>query len=123
MKVAGPLAVVLASLAGALPHAAGPAERWWAHVRYLADDALDGRDTGSPGHRQAAEYVAEGYKAAGLEPGGTDGYFQPIAFESRQLIEERSRLAIVRGGKEEPLVFGDAAIVNVRVPPAPHIDA
>ena len=67
--------------------------------------------------------MAEGYKTAGLEPGGTDGYFQPIAFESRQLVEERSRLAIVRGGKQEPIVLGDAAIVNVRVPPAREIDA
>jgi hypothetical protein len=117
------LVVILASIGGALPQAAGPAERWWAHVRFLADDALEGRDTGSPGHRKAAEYVAEGYKAAGLEPGGTDGYFQPIAFESRQFIEEQSRLAIVRGGKEEPIEFGDAAIVNVRVLPAREIDA
>ena len=56
-------------------------------------------------------------------PRGTDGYFQPIAFESRQFVEDRSRLAIVRGGKEEPIAFGDAAIVNVRVPPAREIDA
>ncbi len=118
-----PVAVVLASLAGALTHAAGPAERWWAHVRFLADDALEGRDTGSPGHRTAAEYVAQGYRAAGLEPGGTEGYFQPIAFESRQFVEEQSRLTIVRGGKEEPIVFGDAAIVSMRVRPARHIDA
>jgi hypothetical protein len=119
----GAVAVILAALAGALPHAAGPAERWWAHVRFLADDALEGRDTGSPGHRRAAEYVADAYRTAGLEPGGTDGYFQPIAFESRQFIEDRSRLAIVRGGTEEPLAFGDAAIVNVRVPPVREIDA
>jgi Zn-dependent M28 family amino/carboxypeptidase len=33
-------------------------ERWWSHVRVLADDKLEGRDTGSPGHRKAAEYVA-----------------------------------------------------------------
>ena len=25
------------------------ADRWWAHVRFLADDALEGRDTGSAG--------------------------------------------------------------------------
>src|SRR5215212_11684233 len=67
-----------------------PAERWWAHVRFLADDALEGRDTGSPGHRKAAEYVAAQFEAAGLEPAGTRGYFQPIAFESRQLLEDRS---------------------------------
>ena len=117
------LAVTLALLTVALPQATEPAERWWAHVRFLADDALEGRETGSPGHRKAAEYMAEGYKTAGLEPRGTDGYFQPIAFESRQLVEERSRLAIVRGGKQEPIVLGDAAIVNVRVPPAREIDA
>jgi len=123
MRVAGSLAVILAFLAGTVPHGAGPADRWWAHVRFLADDRLEGRDTGSRGHRKAAQYVADGYKAAGLDPRGTDGYFQPIAFESRQFLEDRSRLAIVRDGKEEPIAFGDAAIVNVRVTPAREIDA
>jgi hypothetical protein len=33
----------------------GPAERWWAHVRFLADDALEGRETGTPGYQRAAE--------------------------------------------------------------------
>ena len=32
--------------------------RWWSHVAALADDKLEGRNTGSPGHRKAAEYVA-----------------------------------------------------------------
>ena len=101
-----------------MSHAARPAERWWAHVQFLADDALEGRDTGSPGHRKAAEYVAAAFKAAGLEPGGTSGYFQPVAFESRQFVEEQSRLVIARDGREEPIAFGDAAIVNLRVLPA-----
>jgi hypothetical protein len=102
---------------------AAPAERWWAHVRFLADDALEGRDTGSPGHRKAAEYVVAAYTAAGLQPAGTQGYLQPIAFQSRQLVESRSRLAIVRNGKEEPIVLGDAAIVSVRVAPAAKFEA
>jgi hypothetical protein len=42
--------------------------RWWSHVRFLADDALEGRDTGSPGHRKAAEYVAKQFEALGLRP-------------------------------------------------------
>ena len=37
-------------------------ERWWSHVAVLADDALEGRDTGSPGHRKAAEYVAREFE-------------------------------------------------------------
>ena len=34
------------------------AARWWAHVAFLADGALEGRDTGSDGHKKAAAYVA-----------------------------------------------------------------
>ena len=118
------LALLLAVLVGtAVSHAAGPAERWWAHVQFLAGDALEGRDTGSPGHRKAAEYVALGFKEAGLEPGGTNGYFQPIAFESRQFVEAQSRLVLVRDGNEAPVALGDDAIVSVRVRPATQIDA
>src|SRR5262245_57167094 len=35
-----------------------PAQAWWAHVQFLADDKMAGRDTGSPEHRKAADYVA-----------------------------------------------------------------
>jgi Zn-dependent M28 family amino/carboxypeptidase len=115
--------VLVALACAAVSQAAQPAQRWWAHVQFLADDALEGRDTGSPGHRKAAEYVATHLKTSGLQPGGTDGYLQPIAFESRQFVEERSRLAIARDDKEDAIVLGDAAVVSVRVRPAPQIDA
>ena len=84
-------------------------------MRFLADDSLEGRDTGSAGYRKAAEYVASGFKAAGLEPAGTAGFFQPIAFDSRQFVEDQSRLALVRDGNEQPLVFGDSVIVSGRL--------
>ena len=32
-----------------------PAAAWWAHVAFLADDRMKGRETGSPEHREAAE--------------------------------------------------------------------
>src|SRR5271165_5167182 len=51
-------------------------QRWWSHVAFLADDALEGRDTGSPGHRKAAEYVAKEFEKLGLRPAGTAGYLQ-----------------------------------------------
>ena len=48
-----------------------------AHVRYLADDRLEGRAVGSPGERCAASYIVGRLEAMGLEPAGTDGtYFQ-----------------------------------------------
>ena len=49
------------------------------HVEVLASDALEGRGTGSAGEKKAAEYLIEGFRAAGLEPGGEDGTFlQPF---------------------------------------------
>ena len=49
-------------------------QRWWSHVLVLADDRFEGRNTGSEGHRQAAEYVAREFERAGLKPAGTEGY-------------------------------------------------
>ena len=42
-----------------------PAERWLSHIQYLASDELAGRETGSEGHRRAAEYIAAAFKRAG----------------------------------------------------------
>ncbi len=57
-----------------------PAREWWRHIEYLASDDLAGRETGSEGHRRAAQYIAAAFERAGLKPGGTRGYFQPVRF-------------------------------------------
>ena len=38
------------------------------HIEFLADDALEGRMTGSDGAKQAADYIAEQFKQLGLIP-------------------------------------------------------
>ena len=38
--------------------AQNPAAGWWQHVQVLADDPLNGRDTGSPAHESASGYIA-----------------------------------------------------------------
>jgi Zn-dependent M28 family amino/carboxypeptidase len=98
-------------------------DRWWAHVVYLADDSMRGRQTGSPEHRRAAEYVAEQFKKSGLKPGAGAGYLQPVQFVSRRVIEEKSRLALVRDGVEQPITFGEQAMLNMRVDHAPSVEA
>src|SRR5262245_16887761 len=80
--------------------------RWWADVQFLADDRLEGRDTGSDGHRQAAQYVATQFEKAGLQPTGNTGYVQPVAFTVRRILPKESSLAMVRNGAAEPLVLG-----------------
>jgi hypothetical protein len=62
-----------------------PAARWLTHIQYLASDELAGGETGSKGHRRAAQYIATAFKRAGLKPGGMQGYFQTVKF-----ISERS---------------------------------
>jgi hypothetical protein len=46
-------------------------------VRWLADDAREGRMTGSPGCEASAQWIAGHFRQFGLEPGGDQGtYFQ-----------------------------------------------
>ena len=53
------------------------ADSLMASVRWLADDARRGRMTGSAGEEAAAEWIAERFARAGLEPAGDGGtYFQ-----------------------------------------------
>jgi Zn-dependent M28 family amino/carboxypeptidase len=96
---------------------------WWNYVKILAADNMEGRETGSPGLRKAQEYVVEQLKRAGLEPVGTASYYQPVRFESRQIVENESNLALVHNGQIEPLTLGDDAIFSTRVDLAPAVDA
>ena len=61
--------------------------RWWSHVEALANDGMEGRNTGSPAHKRAAEYVAGAFQEVGLEPAGIGGYIQPVAFKTRKIDE------------------------------------
>lgn len=47
-----------------------------AHVKYLASPELEGRFAIAPGAFKAADYIARVFEQSGLEPKGTNGYFQ-----------------------------------------------
>jgi Zn-dependent M28 family amino/carboxypeptidase len=96
---------------------------WWDYVKALAADDMEGRETGSAGLRKAQEYVVEQLKRAGLEPMGTKGFYQPVQFVSRQIVEKDSSLALVHGEQVEPLTLGDDAIFSTRIELAPTLEA
>src|SRR5262245_17990349 len=51
-----------------------------AHIKFLSDDRLEGRGTGSKGGETAALYVAEQFEALGLKGAGEKGSFwQPVS--------------------------------------------
>jgi hypothetical protein len=45
-----------------------------------------------------------------LQAAGSDGYLQPVKFETRQLVEDESRAMLVRDGKETVLAPGEATL-------------
>src|SRR5229473_5595216 len=89
-------------------------DSWWAHVKFLADDSLEGRDTGSEGLRKAQAYAVEQFKKAGLEPAGSDGFYQPVSFMQYELDESKSSLALVANGETKPISFADEAFFSTR---------
>jgi hypothetical protein len=49
------------------------------HIEYLASDELEGRLTGTPGNKQAGDYIASRFAEYGLQPAGmNNSYFQPF---------------------------------------------
>jgi Zn-dependent M28 family amino/carboxypeptidase len=75
-----------------------------AHMAVLADDAMQGRGTGTEGHLLAAEYVAGQLETLGLDPaGGADGYYQQVPLLATSLDVEQSSLTLIRDGARRPL--------------------
>jgi hypothetical protein len=62
----------------------------------LADDSLEGRDTGSRGSAAAARIIAAELRAAGARPAGDSGYFQrvPVA-RTTVTVQGRTRTRTV----------------------------
>jgi Zn-dependent M28 family amino/carboxypeptidase len=106
------LGVAAAAQQGTVSHFDG--NSWWSHVKYLADDSLEGRDTGSEGLRKAQAYAVDQFKKAGLEPAGSDGFYQPVSFMQYELDETKSSLALVANGETKPLSFADDAFFSTR---------
>ena len=96
---------------------------WWDHVKVLADDNMQGRETGSPGLQKAEAYVVDQLKQAGVEPAGENGYYQPVKLTSRAIDEKNSSMALVKDGKAEPLTLGEDAFFSTRVNLAPQVEA
>ena len=110
-------------------------------INYLASDELEGRETGTRGGEKASFYLAERFEEIGLEPKGTEGYFQEYSFsppgnphaarsdddtikiDTRNVIgymDNKAKNTIILGahfdhlgyGDENSLYRGDSAVHN-----------
>ena len=79
-----------------------------AHITFLADDLLRGRQPGTPGFDIAAAYVASQFRQMGLQPAGDDGsYFQAVPLRSSRLQEGSAVMTLQRGGETTEFTFAD----------------
>ena len=89
--------------------------RWWSHVKALASDKNEGRDTGSRGYRQAEQYVIEQFTRADLKPAGTEGYRQPVPLQFDKLDTTASAIEITRDRKQSHIRWlKDLTLSSVR---------
>jgi len=83
-------------------------ERLRAHVEFLADDLLKGRQPGTEGYDIAARYVVSQFRQIGLQPAGVDGGFlQPVPLRRSWQEAGSARLSVLRDGTPHPLAFVD----------------
>ncbi|GEA13564.1 M28 family metallopeptidase [Alteromonas sp. KUL49] len=80
-------------------------QRIKSHLFFLADDLLEGRDTGSKGHEIASLYIATEFAKYGLTPAGTEGYIQRVNFRKANLIQESPEFTLTRGGDTHEFAY------------------
>lgn len=77
----------------------------WRHLRILADDAMEGRGTGTPGEARAVDYIEAQMRAAGLEgafPGGSFRQDVPLLGSTPKNV---TPLTLSKNGRTESFTF------------------
>lgn len=95
------------------------------YINYLADDKLEGRRTGSPGEKLAAEFIENQFRQIGLAPmGENQTYFQRFEIHEGRKILAGTHLTL--NGRDIdttqffPLTFSSDGQIKGSVSPAIH---
>ena len=68
------------------------------HIHYLADDKLEGRRAGTNGEKLAQEYISNEFQQIGIQPRGSNGFFQPFEIYDGKQINS-STFFIINGNE------------------------
>lgn len=119
------LLVPAVALAASIPPAAESAlegittDAFEGHVRFLADDLLEGRAAGTRGYDVAAAYVAAHFRKLGLRPAGDPGsYYQQVPFIQSTSIRDEAAMILHRRSGDHALTVLDDFIVQAN----PHTE-
>jgi Zn-dependent M28 family amino/carboxypeptidase len=81
-------------------------QRIKAHIRFLSDDLLEGRDLGSSGHEIASKYIAAEFEKLALKPAGDNGsYLQVINFRQAFIDQSSPKLKLKTASGEVALSY------------------
>ncbi len=64
------------------------------HISYLADDKLEGRETGTEGEKLAYQYIIKAFEEIGIEGKGTNGFLQEFNFNGALELDQSNKLEI-----------------------------
>ena len=78
-----------------------------AHIKFLADDMLEGRGTGARGGELAAKYIASQLEASGVKGAAPNGsFFQPVSLVGVK-ADPSTQMVLSGGSGSETLKFAD----------------
>ena len=87
-----------------------------AHMAFLADDLLEGRETGTRGFDIAARYIAGQFAQYGVQPRGDQGkYLQAVPLKTGLLVKNSPVLEVRRKGGVEALAYLDEFFMAPRL--------
>ncbi len=105
LAVPGPLAAQRATASDARVASLVRPDALWAPLRFLSDDLLEGRATGTRGGELAEAYIASVFTELGLEPGGDSGtYYQHVPIVS---LNPSPTLSVSGGAPPRDLAYRD----------------
>lgn len=89
-------------------------EKIRAHVRFLADDLLEGRGPGTRGGELAAKYIATEFSLYNLEPAGDNGtFYQRVPLYAVHTVENQTTFALEpKNGAAVPLAYGQDIVAK-----------
>ncbi|ODS64321.1 MAG: hypothetical protein ABS41_03255 [Arenimonas sp. SCN 70-307] len=100
---------------------AGGERRIEADVAFLADDLLEGRAAGTRGYDLAALYVANRFRALGLQPAGDAGsYFQTVPLLEGRRQREGAAFVVRRAGGDITFAFQDDFLPGINFNAGTH---
>jgi Peptidase family M28/PA domain len=108
-------AVVAAVLAGSAVRAQTEfsGDRFRAHVTFLADDVLEGREAGTRGHEIAARYIASQFALLGVGPGASGGtYFETVNLQEARVTGANPTLTLTGPNGKQTLKQRETVMIQ-----------